>query len=117
MFGRENRKVLQTGTMAKAQIKPGDCVLDVGCGTGDVVVAAAREVGDGGAVIGVDPSDDMLAAARAKCVKSGVPLSRVQLLQGDCSVLAWSGGFKRGRGRDEPGHAPPRAENKKGFLS
>lgn len=47
-----------------AGIKPGDRVLDVACGTGVVARGAARRVGPGGRVCGVDVNDDMLAIAR-----------------------------------------------------
>jgi demethylmenaquinone methyltransferase/2-methoxy-6-polyprenyl-1,4-benzoquinol methylase len=42
---------------------PGDSVLDVCCGTGDLAVAAERR---GGRVVGLDFSEEMLARARRK---------------------------------------------------
>jgi demethylmenaquinone methyltransferase / 2-methoxy-6-polyprenyl-1,4-benzoquinol methylase len=47
----------------EAAVKPGDRVLDVCCGTGDLAVAAARA---GGRVTGVDFSERMLERARKK---------------------------------------------------
>lgn len=46
------------------ELKPGERVLDVGCGTGIVARHAARRVGTGGSVAGVDVNPAMLAVAR-----------------------------------------------------
>src|SRR5581483_2103130 len=46
-----------------ARLKSGESVLDVGCGTGTLAVAAKRRVGAAGAVHGVDASVEMLARA------------------------------------------------------
>ncbi len=56
-----------------AAIGPGDSVLDVATGTGDLAAAALDAVGPGGDVVGVDFSTQMLARARAK-----VPGARFQ---------------------------------------
>lgn len=48
---------------AQAVVRPGDTVLDVCCGTGDLALAAERA---GGRVTGLDFSERMLARARAK---------------------------------------------------
>jgi ubiquinone/menaquinone biosynthesis C-methylase UbiE len=52
----------------KAGLAPGMRVLDIGSGSGDVALLAARLVGRGGAVIGVDrdPAQVAFAAQRAK---------------------------------------------------
>ena len=48
---------------AEAVVRPGEAVLDVCCGTGDLALASARA---GGRVTGVDFSPAMLARARRK---------------------------------------------------
>ena len=50
--------------VARAEIRRGDHVLDVACGTGVLARAAARQVGPDGAVTGLDINDGMLAVAR-----------------------------------------------------
>src|SRR5512134_3447147 len=49
-----------------AQVGPGDAVLDVATGTGDLAVELARRVGPSGSVIGSDFSEQMLERARIK---------------------------------------------------
>ncbi len=49
-----------------AQVAPGDRVVDVACGTGDLSLELARRVGAGGEVIGCDFSEQMLELARDK---------------------------------------------------
>ena len=46
-------------------------VLDVGCGTGATTVAAARRLGAKGQSVGIDISEPMLAAARARAEREG----------------------------------------------
>jgi demethylmenaquinone methyltransferase/2-methoxy-6-polyprenyl-1,4-benzoquinol methylase len=49
-----------------AAVGPGDRVLDVATGTGDLAIALAGRVEPGGEVVGSDFSEGMLARARAK---------------------------------------------------
>jgi ubiquinone/menaquinone biosynthesis C-methylase UbiE len=67
-----HRARLRATTIALAQLRPGERVLEVGCGTGDLSVAAAARVGREGAVSGIDPAAEMVAVARAKAARKGV---------------------------------------------
>jgi arsenite methyltransferase len=55
-----------------AALQPGATVLDLGSGGGIDCFLAARQVGPGGHVIGVDMTPDMLEKARANARKMGV---------------------------------------------
>jgi ubiquinone/menaquinone biosynthesis C-methylase UbiE len=68
-LGRERR--FRERLLAPAHLRPGESVLDVGCGTGTLALAAKRIVG-GGEVQGVDPSAAMVERARRKATKAGV---------------------------------------------
>ena len=48
------------------RVCPGEAVLDIGCATGTLALAAKRRVGREAPVHGVDPSPSMVARARAK---------------------------------------------------
>ena len=49
-----------------AQLRPGDAVLDVACGTGAATLAAAEAAGPDGRVVGLDSNPEMLDVARRK---------------------------------------------------
>jgi SAM-dependent methyltransferase len=53
-------------TVERTQLKPGEFVLDVCCGSGASAIPAARAVGPTGRVIGLDISNNLIALARAK---------------------------------------------------
>ena len=55
----------------EARVGPGDRVLDVATGTGDLALELARRVGPGGEVIGADFSERMLDRAREKAQSTG----------------------------------------------
>jgi SAM-dependent methyltransferase len=56
-------------TLDLAHVAPGETVLDVGCGTGTLALAAAERVGSSGRVIGVDPAAQLIARARKKAAR------------------------------------------------
>ncbi|HUZ63197.1 MAG TPA: methyltransferase domain-containing protein, partial [Acetobacteraceae bacterium] len=75
-LGRERafrEKILQL-----ARLQPGEAVLDVGCGTGTLAIAAKRRVGPAGAVYGIDASPEMLARADRKARKAGFKIALKQ---------------------------------------
>ncbi len=53
-------------------------VLDVGCGTGGTTLAAARRLGAGGTSVGIDLSDPMITAARARAEEHGAAADFIQ---------------------------------------
>jgi arsenite methyltransferase len=55
---------------ALADLKPGEWVLDVGCGAGLDVFLSARKVGREGLVVGIDVSTSLLGRARVAKLKS-----------------------------------------------
>jgi ubiquinone/menaquinone biosynthesis C-methylase UbiE len=59
--------------LAQAGLRPGERVIDIACGTGLVTHGAARAVGPGGSVVGVDLSGEMVAAAAQRAQGQGVP--------------------------------------------
>jgi ubiquinone/menaquinone biosynthesis C-methylase UbiE len=69
-FGQEPG--IRKMTIELAGIKEGERVLDVGCGTGTLAIAAGRQTGPTGEVYGIDPSAEMITVAREKAAKAGV---------------------------------------------
>ena len=57
---------------AYARLKPGEVVVDLGCGGGLDVLLAASKVGPTGKAIGVDMTPEMLALARNNAAKANV---------------------------------------------
>jgi SAM-dependent methyltransferase len=53
-------------------------VLDVGCGTGGTTVAMARRLGGAGTCTGIDISEPMVAAAKRRAEREGVPARFLQ---------------------------------------
>ena len=68
-LGRE--RALRERLVELARLKPGDAVLDVGCGTGTLAIAAKRRVGATGIVHGIDAAPEMIARAQRKAAKAG----------------------------------------------
>ena len=68
-----------------AAVGPGDRVLDVATGTGDLAIELRRRVGDGGEVVGVDFSESMLELAREKAPE-------IRFEQGNALALPYADG-------------------------
>ncbi len=58
---------------AIADLKPGETVIDLGCGAGLDSFLAARQVGTTGRVIGIDMTAEMIAKARENAQKGRYP--------------------------------------------
>ncbi|HUP30647.1 MAG TPA: methyltransferase domain-containing protein [Usitatibacter sp.] len=66
---------IRARAIASLGLRPGDIVLDAGCGTGWSIDALATAVAPHGRVIGFDASEEMLAIARQR--PSRVPVALV----------------------------------------
>jgi len=71
--------------IARAAIKPGERIIDVGCGCGTTTLALARQTGPAGHVLGIDISKPMLARAAGR-VEPGQP---VEFVEADASTYAF----------------------------
>jgi ubiquinone/menaquinone biosynthesis C-methylase UbiE len=72
-LGREDS--LRRMTVNLAQVKPGDCVLEVGCATGSLSLAAKRQAGPTGKVVGIDIIPGMIAVSRDKASQAGLDVT------------------------------------------
>ena len=61
-------------TVAVANVQPGQCVLDIAGGTGDLARAFARHVGDKGTVVHTDINAAMLGVGRDRLLDEGLAL-------------------------------------------
>jgi ubiquinone/menaquinone biosynthesis C-methylase UbiE len=68
-FGRE--RALREMTVDLAGVKPGDSVLEVGCGTGTLTLAAKRRAGPSGQVFGIDVIPVMIELSQQKAAQAG----------------------------------------------
>jgi SAM-dependent methyltransferase len=77
--------------IAGAALRPGERVLDVGSGGGDLSIAAATAVGPEGSVVGVDLSADEIAVALGRVAAVG--LENVSFELGDAGAVQLSPPF------------------------
>lgn len=84
--------------MAALAPKPGERVIDIGCGCGQTTVELATRVGASGAVTGVDISAPMLAVARGRAIPDGAArpeFRQIDAQTGDLGGSAFDAMFSR----------------------
>jgi ubiquinone/menaquinone biosynthesis C-methylase UbiE len=83
-LGREAK--LRQWMLDLADLRAGSVVLDVGCGTGTLLLTAAERVGRSGTLHGIEPSAEMRAHARYKAERRDVSL---QVVEGSADTLPY----------------------------
>jgi len=72
LLTRGRERLLRERIISLAGIERGTSVLDIGCGTGTLAIAATRHVAPSGTVHGIDASPPMIARAKRKAEKAAV---------------------------------------------
>ena len=70
-------RVWKAYTVAAANVREGDQVLDIAAGTGDLARAFARKVGARGTVVHTDINEAMLKLGRDRLIDEGLALPSV----------------------------------------
>jgi ubiquinone/menaquinone biosynthesis C-methylase UbiE len=68
-YWQEQLRPAQEKLLELSQLKPGEKIIDIACGTGLVSFPAAKLVGEKGSVLGTDISDKMVEHAKKLTVK------------------------------------------------
>jgi demethylmenaquinone methyltransferase/2-methoxy-6-polyprenyl-1,4-benzoquinol methylase len=79
------------GAVRLATVSPGDRVLDLAGGTGDLAIRLAKAVGPEGRVVLSDINPEMLAVGRRRVEKRGLA-DRVSLVEADAEALPFEDG-------------------------
>src|SRR5689334_21240184 len=80
LFTRGRERQLRDRMVQLARLERGHSILDVGCGTGTLAVAAKKRVGSDGVVFGIDASPAMVAKATRKASRAGVAVAIVKVV-------------------------------------
>jgi SAM-dependent methyltransferase len=76
--------------LERAAPRPGERVIDVGCGCGATTLSIAERISPGGHVTGVDISQPMLARCRERAQEAG--LTNLEFVRGDAQVHSFPAG-------------------------
>ncbi len=79
-------RVWRTALVEQVAPRPGDTIIDVGCGTGTLAVLLKRRAPDA-RVIGIDPDPQALALAARKAARAGVEVEWRRGFARDAAVL------------------------------
>lgn len=85
MYLLGNEKCLRRKTIDSLQLRSGQTVLDIGCGTGRNFPLILEKIGPSGRLIGVDYTADMLVRARKRIEHEG--WKNVGLIQSDAARI------------------------------
>jgi SAM-dependent methyltransferase len=77
--------------MAAHPPRPGDRVLDIGCGFGDTTLRLAELVGEDGSAVGIDVSEPFVELAREEAAAAGV--ANVDYRLGDVQIADLGGPY------------------------
>jgi SAM-dependent methyltransferase len=90
-FWQRQLRPVQRLVLATAELAPGDHVLDVACGSGELTTAVAARVAPDGRVVATDLSPRMVAAAQACAADAGA--DDVEVVCCDAQHLTVGGRF------------------------
>jgi len=98
--GQLDRQIEPLGARAMEGFaaRPGERVLDIGCGCGQTTLALAERVGAAGAVTGADISRPMLEVARGRVARAGAAKPQfieIDAQTGDLGEGLFDGAFSR----------------------
>ena len=85
---RKNTSNITTRMLDLAQLKVGDTLLDIACGTGEPAIPAAQRVGSKGKVIATDWVADMVAFAHDKASAQGISNIEFRVIDGEALDIA-----------------------------
>ncbi|SMB92638.1 demethylmenaquinone methyltransferase / 2-methoxy-6-polyprenyl-1,4-benzoquinol methylase [Desulfonispora thiosulfatigenes DSM 11270] len=80
--------LIQNYMLRKSNLKTGDNVIDICCGTGKLSLKIAKRVGDGGKVVGIDFSSKMLDVGRLMMKNKSI--KNVEFIEGNALDLPFS---------------------------
>jgi demethylmenaquinone methyltransferase/2-methoxy-6-polyprenyl-1,4-benzoquinol methylase len=73
--------------VAALELRPGDVVLDAGCGGGFCFAPVMQAIGPEGRLLAFDPSPELLAIARTRVAQAG--WRNVELREGDAATVGF----------------------------
>jgi ubiquinone/menaquinone biosynthesis C-methylase UbiE len=89
LLADRNEAPIRSAALDLLRLAPGERVLEIGFGTGHVLLALAGTVGPSGKILGIDLSDQMVRRSQRDLSAAGL-LERCELRCGDASELPYA---------------------------